>query len=212
MFVFFFNFYKIFPCFREFQKSKGILIDEDGFHEYPKCYQTIDAEPIETLFLEDLCEQNFRMVNLRSEELTVEHVKLVMQVLGKFHACSFALKDQQPEKFQKLASNLTEVLFNPENAGIALYMNCLPKTLFDSITDDKDAHLLLHLVRLFERNQFDMGIECVDATLAEPYAVITHGAVCLDLLLEIKMNLTNEIFVPKAIPGATTGFINTLQS
>lgn len=170
---------KIFPCFREFQKSKGILVDEDGFHEYPKCYRTIDTEQIETLFLEDLGDQMFRMVNLHTEVVTVDHVKLVMKILGKYHATSLALKDQQPEKFQKLVSNLNEIFFHPKKIDWALYINCIPKTLFDSISDDKDAHLLLHLVRLYERNQFDMGMDCVDSALAEPYAVINHGAVCL---------------------------------
>lgn len=174
---FFFLSPKIFPCFREFQKSKGILIDEDGFHEYPTCYRTIDTELIESVFLEDLGEQMFRMVNFHAEDVTVPHIKLVMQVLGKFHATSLALKDQQPEKFQSLISNLDEIFFQRQKADFALYINCLPRTLFDAITDDKDAPLLLYLVRLFERDQLEMCLECIDPIQAEPYAVINHGTV-----------------------------------
>lgn len=150
-------------------------MDEDGFHEHPQCYRTVDTEQNECLFLEDLGEQKFQMVNLHTGELTADHIKLVMKVLGKFHATSMAMKDQQPEKFQNLVANINEIFFSRENSGIALHLNCLPKTLFDAITDDKDAYLLLHLVHLYEQNQFDMGIQTVDATLAEPYAVINHG-------------------------------------
>lgn len=115
------------------------------------------------------------MMNLRDEKVTVDHVKLVMQVMGKLHALSFALKDQQPEKFESIVSKLDEVFFSPNNTGMAIYINSLPKTLFNAISDGKDAYLLKRVVQLYERNQFDMGAECVNSTLAEPYAVICHG-------------------------------------
>lgn len=204
--------HKILPYFHEFQKSKGILIDEYGFHEYPKCYKTIDTDMIECLFLEDLGEQMFTMVNLHTEEMTVHHVKLVMQVMGKFHALSFALKDQEPEKFEDIVSNLPEAFFTPENTSIALLFNGMPKILFDAITNDDDAYLLLHLVRLYERSQFDMCLECVDSTLAEPYCVINHGKFCLKSKFDILQFYAFFVKYSKVIAGQTMCYINMMLS
>lgn len=52
------------------------------------------------------------MIDRRNEIIKADHVKLIMQALGKWHAISFALKDQQPEKFQQLASNFIGNIFS----------------------------------------------------------------------------------------------------
>lgn len=37
--------------FREFQEKRDV-IDDDGFHEYAKCYRSITTAPIETMIFE----------------------------------------------------------------------------------------------------------------------------------------------------------------
>lgn len=75
-----------------FEESKGIMNETDGFVEYPKCYRTIDEEPIETLFLEDMSVRGFSIINRYTQEVTADHAYLVMKALAKLHAISFALK------------------------------------------------------------------------------------------------------------------------
>lgn len=91
---------------------------EDGFHEYPEYYTSVDAEPWEAVFLEDLKEGDFVMLNHRTEPLTAEHVKLVMRSLGKFHADSLALKNQQPDKFKALTSKLEDIFVRKDDKNM----------------------------------------------------------------------------------------------
>lgn len=59
------------------------------FTEYPICYRTITTEPTESLFFEDMNLTEFMMID--KDELTTEHILLVMKTMAKFHAISFAV-------------------------------------------------------------------------------------------------------------------------
>lgn len=160
--------------FREFQESRNIVVNRDGFYEHSRCLKSIDEEPFECLFLQDLAEKNYQMID--KNDLTIEHILLVMKALGKFHAISLALKDQEPEKFAEIASELREHFFDPAtSAGFPKIFNNAAMTVINAITDDKDSHLLEAVLRLYERNQFDIITDCVNAQAAEPFSVVTHG-------------------------------------
>lgn len=58
------------------------------FTEYPVCYKSIATEPTESLFFEDMNRTEYMVV----DDLTTDHVLIVMRTLAKFHAISFALK------------------------------------------------------------------------------------------------------------------------
>lgn len=124
---------QVLPYFRDFQHLKRV--HKDGFSEYPICYKSITTEPIETMFFEDMTQADFTMVD--KDEITSEHILLTMKALGKysnvesmvpcdfmqnnkrillfwigkFHAISLALKDQEPEKFAEILSGLNEIFF-----------------------------------------------------------------------------------------------------
>lgn len=57
--------------------------------------------------------RGFTTIDRQTTETSADHVRLVKQVLEKFHAISFALKDQQPEKFNEFASKVPEETFRP---------------------------------------------------------------------------------------------------
>lgn len=82
---------EVLPMFRQFQESNGIVPEEIGFFEYPKCYKTIDTEIAESLIFQDLKANNFEMFD-RHQSITIDHVRLIMNTLGKYHALSFALR------------------------------------------------------------------------------------------------------------------------
>lgn len=167
-------FLQVLPYFQEFQESRDLIVDKDGFHEYSHCYKTIDIEPIECLFLQDLTNRNFTMIN--KWDVTIEHILLVMKALGKFHAISFALKDQEPEKFNGIVSGMKETIYRlGYNAAVVNGFNSAAMNTINSITDDKDAHLLEAVLRLYEQNQFDVILDCVNGSEGEPYSVLAHG-------------------------------------
>lgn len=55
----------------------------DGFIEYPMCYRTIDDDFNEGVVLEDLNACGFKMIDKFTEDVSADHVRLVMRNL--FH-------------------------------------------------------------------------------------------------------------------------------
>jgi len=98
----------VLPAFAKFQKEKGLTVEE-GFHEYPKCYGTLDDKANDrfVIVLEDLKAIGYALFD-KFKAADFNHVKLFAESLGKFHAISFALKDQRPDEFAKF-KNLKDV-------------------------------------------------------------------------------------------------------
>lgn len=165
----------VLPYFREFEQSKGVIADENGFNEYPKCYRTITDEPNESVLLEDLSIRSFTMIDRFTEDVSVDHVRLVMKCLGKFHAISFALKDQLPEKFDELAAPLNEIFIRKDDKNLCDYFAKQSEMAIKVLSGENDAHLLTKVKKLFEREAMDIAASCVDTKSAGKSAIITHG-------------------------------------
>ncbi|KAF2901783.1 hypothetical protein ILUMI_04399 [Ignelater luminosus] len=91
----------IFPAFYEFEKQRGIA---NPFSIVPKCYTTFRNTVPEILIFENLNESGYHNWN-RKLQMDSEHVKTVLKEYGKFHAVSFAMRDQNPKQFQQLIKN-----------------------------------------------------------------------------------------------------------
>lgn len=163
------------PFFRNFEQSKGVIIEENGFIEYPKCYGNVDAELNECIFLEDLSVRGFSIIDRYTQEISADHVRLIMQSLGKFHAISFALKDQQPDKFNELASSLDEIFVRREEAFLQEYFTLQSKVAFEVLSSEEDAHLLEKIKKLFENGVIDIAADCLDLESTGAASIITHG-------------------------------------
>lgn len=146
-----------------------------GFNGYPECLSWHDVDMNECLVLEDLTVNGFKMIDHRKEIITVKHIELVMRSIGKFHAISFALRDQQPEKFTELKGHLNEIYFEERESPLKNYLDSLKQTILNTVSAKTDEHLADRLNNLLSNNQFDIAVECVRSGLAEPYAVICHG-------------------------------------
>ncbi|XP_055296577.1 uncharacterized protein LOC129565586 [Sitodiplosis mosellana] len=166
---------EILPFFRQFEMSKGVAIEENGFVEYPKCYRTIDEEPNECLFLEDLSVRGFAIIDRYTQEVTTDHVYLFMKALGKLHAISFALKDQQPEKFKELASSLKEMFLRANEEFIGEFFDKQAESIFKVLENAEDAHLLAKMKKVFENGAMNVALECLDLDGTDPGSVISHG-------------------------------------
>lgn len=145
-----------------------------GFHEHPICYKSIKSEPNECMFFQDMAQDKFVMID--KTKLTIDHVLLVMKTLAKFHAVSFAIRDQQPEKFRELISELKEMVFvRGMDSKFRASINNAEMNAINSITNDDDSELVKVLLDVYETNQYDLISDLIDANSAEPYAVICHG-------------------------------------
>lgn len=150
-------------------------VEKNGFNGYPECLNWHDIDMNECLVLEDLTVRGFKMIDHRKETITAKHVELVMRSIGKFHAISFALKDQQPEKFTKLKENLNEIFFEQKESPLKNYLDSLKQTVLNTVSGKRDEHLADRLTTLLSKDQFDIAVECVKSGPAEPHAVICHG-------------------------------------
>lgn len=117
------------------------------------------------------------MVDHRTEPITFEHVKLVMKTLGKFHAISLAMKEQQRATFKMLTSELTDILIRENDQHMQEFLNFWPASVIAAITDPADVRIKRKIENLYERKQMEIAAECVNGKTAEPYTVICHGDV-----------------------------------
>lgn len=168
-------FLQIFPIFRDFERSKAINIESAGFVEYPVCYRTVDVDLNECLLLEDLALRGFSTIDRKTGVMTAEHVNLVMQGLAKFHAISFALKDQQPEKFNELTAHLDEVIILKSNIQLRHYLTEQSKQVFDAVSCEKDH--LDKITEFYKKESLDIATDCLDLESTGPASVITYGDV-----------------------------------
>lgn len=169
-------FEKILPMFTEFQKEKGIDVLKDGFYEVPKCYKSLNEEPFEGFFLEDLRASGFEMYS-RLKALKAEHVCRVVVVLGKFHAISLALKNQRPKVFEQFKAT-EDVLFLRDEKSLAAYaafFESVKQQAFGILKDGEDQELVERARKAVEMSFPDLMKSCVTGSLAEPYAVLCHG-------------------------------------
>lgn len=165
----------VYPMFKRFQEDKGIDVEKDGFHQVPHCFESLTEEPYEGLFMEDLKASKFEMFD-RHKDTTAEHVNLVMAALGKYHAISFAIKDQQPELIEGYRG-MKDIFIQRDNEAkdqMKPWFDLMKQQAIDSVKDDED--LTKTLGKIVETKDFiKLMEECVTGGPAEPYAVLTHG-------------------------------------
>lgn len=161
--------------FQTIQLSKGVNPSQNGFHEFTKYYSSISEEFSEALFLEDLKLRHFEVINHREEPLTFDHMSLVMKALGKFHALSFALRDQQPEKFKQLTDQLHELYWVLAKTQITEHFTSLVERFKNILKAEKQFDLLERFNRKIGNDFFATIFRLASGATAEPYAVICHG-------------------------------------
>lgn len=166
---------QVLPYLRLFEQLKSVNVDADGFFAYPKCYRTLDADENECILLEDLENRGFTMLDNSTKEMTVEHVRLYLRALAKFHAISFAINDQQPEKFKQLTSNSTDIFLCKGNATAAAFYAAQHENYLKTFSAPEDAHIYRKLKELFAKGASNVGLDNIEQQLSESATVISHG-------------------------------------
>lgn len=171
--IYFYN--DILQSYRELQEGNGVIPEENGFHEYPELYLALTDECHEMLFLEDLKEKHFEMIDHRTEPINFDLARLALTAIGKLHALSFALREKNPEKFAKFIKDIPEVIFhNQSSAAFKERFNSLKTTIFGLLKDD-ETDLRQRLEIAFGESLLDAMHQLVNGASARPYAVICHG-------------------------------------
>lgn len=170
-----FMYSQVLPTFTEFQKEKG-LSTKDGFCEYPKCYGTLDDKESDSfvIVLEDLKATGYEMFD-KFKAADFNHVKLFAESLGKFHAVSFALKDQRPEVFAKF-THLKDVFLqqveDQPDTMVPMFHFFFDKSIA-AFKPEEEAEIKA-LTKLKESVLEELRRTATGAA-SEPFSIINHG-------------------------------------
>lgn len=164
---------EILPEFVKFQEERKIN-KSNGFFNFPKCYYAeCDLERDEAIIImEDLREEGYKMWD-KFLPTNFEHSKLVAASLGRLHAISFAFKAQKPELFEKFM-DLDD--FWSKSAEDQSFIKMMEANLQRAVStlDESDSKRRNKILKLSE-NVGQFFKDLTNPTLAEPFAVVTHG-------------------------------------
>lgn len=167
-------FYKtLAPKFLSFQQEKGLSADLI-FSAYPRCLEAIcDVESEDFLLVfENLRAQDFHMLP-RDKPHSVSSLRLVVRTLAKYHAVSFAFKDQQPsnfEEFKGLHDIFTQYTMSPvvRQTFDASFVRTI-----ELLEDPKHIRILKELMVNVDKHLANL----YDAKALDRCGIIAHGDV-----------------------------------
>lgn len=168
--VYMFN--TVLPYLEKFQRDRG-LTETNGFFHFPCCYyaSSNDETDEHIIIMEDLRSTGFQVWN-SLQDVEFEQVNLLMQTLGRFHAISFAIRDQRPEVFKKF-KEMNDILI--EVMETSPHMQYLTNAAYDrNIKLFSSGPIHDHLIRSKD-TWVSQYYKYLDTNAAEPFAVINHG-------------------------------------
>lgn len=160
----------VLPTFDELQKKNP---PSEPFKHYPRFITSSMEEMNETVIMENLKAKGYVMKN-RREPLDYAHTRYVLTHYAKFHALSFALRDQDPKKFKEIEDSLQGHFFNGSNREAmqtSLAATCV--RAFKCFTEENSEEL--KLLRYLEENAYDvLEYSCGGSSVGKE-AVVIHG-------------------------------------
>lgn len=184
----------VFPVFEKFQRLH--LKEQYIFKHYPRCVAASSVYEDEYVLLNDLSLQGFQNSD-RPTPLHFDKCVAVLKTIAKFHAISFAMKDQQPEKWSKLTTKLTEIMFTkPINQS---FENFLKKNVEYSLTTldaEKDKVIIKKLLE-FRENYASFMAECC---AEKEDAIVLHGDCWISNMMFRRNHVSKKLTV--SISGA----------
>lgn len=166
---------EVLTLMNDFQIEKGVTI-ENGFFQYPKCYGIVDDEANDcfAIVMEDLKKSGYELYNKLSPS-EFNHVKLFMKSLGKFHALSFALKDQRPSVFEKF-KNLDEIFSAQiQHTTMQLMFHSSYDRAILAFENDIAKEKAIRVLNNWKRSYLYDLPKLSDGRKSEPFSVINHG-------------------------------------
>ncbi|KAK4884221.1 hypothetical protein RN001_000492 [Aquatica leii] len=161
---------KLFREFRLIQQEKNIT---DPFKSYPEYFTSSLQNCGESIVLQDLKAYGYKHWN-RENPTDFNHAVLLMKEYGRFHALSFAIRDQKPQLFEDII----------ENTRLSWFHNLNQKVIHDLSKDRVEQalntlnpiedKLVYDKFKQFSENMFEVLLECIDVTSASQYDVVNH--------------------------------------
>ncbi|KAF5307423.1 hypothetical protein FQR65_LT06937 [Abscondita terminalis] len=135
----------IFPEFRKLQIEKNV---DEVFDCYPQIYDCVNEPNNEIIVLDDMASRGYRSVS-ESDTFDLAHVTAALKAYARFHALSFALRDQKKEVFESLSQNVDEYYFNECTREFrCLFSKCCVRAL-DSLDSVNDGKLYASVAKAF---------------------------------------------------------------
>lgn len=97
------------PRFEEFLLQKG----QQSLLNVPKCLAYVQDDKNDFIVLEDAGTYGFEQI-VRQSCLELDQISLILKALAKFHAISFAYKDQRQDFNSKIAESIFETYFSED--------------------------------------------------------------------------------------------------
>ncbi|KAK4884249.1 hypothetical protein RN001_000520 [Aquatica leii] len=164
---------KILVEFARIQEEKQI---QHPFKSYAKYLTSSFIPPNESIIMEDMTQWGYQIED-REQPLDYNHVKLVMREYGRFHALSFALRDQKPMLFEEISKNVKEIIFNYP-AYLKGFMANVISTQIDRVMNALDPvqhHSAYQKCLKFKMHAIESIRSSVQASVAGNYGVVCHG-------------------------------------
>ncbi|XP_075221441.1 uncharacterized protein LOC142324499 [Lycorma delicatula] len=145
------------------------------FSSVPKCHLAQD----DLIVLEDLKARGFDMPD-RKTGLNLDQCTMVLRILARFHALSFAMKYREPEKFQHLVKeSVNEVYFTLDNED--WYRDYYRTATRNALTMVKEKLTGIEMADYIEKFKSFVDGDSVFRSMVEmvkprePLAVLCHG-------------------------------------
>jgi thiamine kinase-like enzyme len=164
----------VLPEFVKFQEEKCLT---SPFHSVATIYHISE----DTIVMEYMKTRGYIMLDTRRRSLDVPHIRLVLKELGRFHGLSFAVKDQNPQKFAEMKSSLNETVFTSSATG---HFNSILTSGWKAalgIARQTFTKQDMQIIEAFLGNVWDKMATL--ATPEEPHAVILHGDAFINNIL-----------------------------
>ncbi|KAK5646586.1 hypothetical protein RI129_005050 [Pyrocoelia pectoralis] len=159
---------KVFPEFVALQKRWQVSAP---FKSYPILYKYFNEYREEMLIFENVKFSRFKHYP-RNKCLDYNHVLLILQEYARFHALSYALRDQKPDLFKEMASHMGDTFFEhfTRESFYSIALHRIEETL-KALNPVKDKLVYDHF-KQFSKTMFPKLIELMDLTT--PYDVFAH--------------------------------------
>ncbi|XP_066151968.1 uncharacterized protein [Euwallacea fornicatus] len=159
----------IYPQLHEFQRERDV---KQPFDKIPRFFcGTVEPEN-EYLVFENLKLQNFEMWD-KTKFLDEKHLNAVFKTYGKYHALTFAFKDQNREKYEEITKEIQDIFKNmfkyEEMRKSMLELLKIAQSGIKEI-DEKKAERLQPWIDDFGKKFFNKG-----ALYTGDYSALTHG-------------------------------------
>ncbi|GAB0088777.1 hypothetical protein DMENIID0001_032410 [Sergentomyia squamirostris] len=152
---------KVLDCFHDLLSS---INDKTTFS--CRCY-TIDRTT-NTTILEDLLVRQYRCAN-RIERLDLNHTKLILKKLAKFHACSVILKKKEPNVYEPME----KALFSRDGGDARDFCLALYDAGIDFVSKWPGYEYYVNKMKQFRKKFVEKGIEMCE--LDKDFNVLLHG-------------------------------------